>query len=222
MGRIKIRYKGAWSFSKLRDFETCRAQFARRHIQKLPEAQSAALTWGSEVHEGIEGWFQGWIPKMPGYMAGLAADFKKLKKLNPTLESMWGHDKDWTPLDNGFDRDAWVRAKTDAFLVRGDVAHVIDWKTGRQRDANADQVLFYGVLALLREPKVNKAVLELWYIDNGVIVPNPPVLRDDLKKHLKTFERRAGRIYTEGQWKEEPGLHCRWCPFRKSDRKSVV
>jgi len=210
-----LKYTGPWSYSKLRDFETCRAQFNRRHMLKLPEPPSAALEWGSEVHEGIEAWMQGWLRTMPDYMKKLESHFIKLKDMAPTLESMWGHDKKWAPLANGFDKSAWVRAKTDAFLLHEGIAYVLDWKTGKKNDVNQDQLKFYGVLALIRHPGARSAKLELWYVEHGTILDGE-VKREDLAKLKKEFERRSKRLYAESRWEEEPGLHCKWCPFRKS------
>lgn len=209
------KYEGAWSYSKLRDFETCRAQYRRRHIEKLKEASSTALEHGSEVHENIEGWMQGWLKSMPEVMRPLATHFERLKDMGPTLETMWGHDKKWAPLENGLDKKAWVRAKTDAFLLYQNIAYVMDWKTGKMRDVNQDQLKFYGVLALIREPSAQRAKLELWYVEHGTILDGE-VKREDLAKLKKEFERRSKRIYAETRWEEEPGLHCKWCPFRKS------
>ena len=163
-----MKYTGAWSISKLHTFETCKAQYYRRFVLKLPEPPSTALEHGSEVHNGIEGWFNGWIKRMPAYMKPLAADFRKLKAQNPVTESMWAFSTSWDPLDDAFSKQAWIRAKTDAFLDKREVVHIYDWKTGKPREISHDQLKFYGVLGLLRVPEAKKAVLELWYPELGL------------------------------------------------------
>jgi hypothetical protein len=215
-----IKYTGPWSYSKLRDFEDCKALFKRRHIEKLPEPESPALVHGNKVHDLIERWFQGWVKpaerrEFERLVGPMLPDFKKLADLEPTLEQMWAHDTKWKPMENGFDKAAWVRAKTDAHLVQDELATVFDWKTGRPKEVYPDQLRFYGVLAMVRNANVKQVQLELWYVDHNKIVTGV-VERAELPAIQKEFKRRATRIYNESKWTEEPGMHCRWCPFRKS------
>jgi len=217
------RYVGAWSYSKLVEFETCRAQFYRKHILKLeePGPRSPALVHGNLVHEGIEQWFKGWYkPKeakaLEKLMGALLPEFKKLKAQKPVTEQMWAHDRKWQPLDDGYRAPGtWVRAKTDAHLVKETMAHVFDWKTGKPKELYPDQLRFYGVLMMVRDAKVQEVMLELWYVDHDKIVVGH-MERSGLASAQKEFMRRASRIYNEATWPEEPGLGCRWCPFRKS------
>lgn len=215
MSSQAIKYKGAWSHSKLRDFETCKAQFKRRHLEKLPEPKSDALEWGSEVHEAIEAWLNNWKKDVHEGFEPMLAELTKLKKLRPMTETMWAHRKDWHPLADAFDRAAWARGKLDAILVGDGEVHVFDWKTGRPKEASQDQVRFYAALALMRYPEAAKVTTELWYVEHDKIVPGT-VERSDLAGIKKEFTRRATRIYNESRWPEEPGMHCRWCPFRRS------
>lgn len=210
-----VRYKGAWSVSKLKDFETCRAMFKRKHIEKLPEPRSDALEWGSEVHEAIEGWLNNWVKEPHEGFLPMLKDFEKLKALHPLTETMWAHAADWSPLADAFDRKAWARGKIDGVLVTADVITVFDWKTGRPKEANQDQVRFYAALALARHPEAKQVVTELWYVEHNKVVTGT-VPRDELASIQKEFKRRATRIYNEARWAEEPGMHCRWCPFRRS------
>lgn len=215
-----VKYTGAWSHSKLRDFESCRAQFKRKHIEKLPEPESEALKRGSQVHDGIERWLKGWFKPaekktLLAMMGAMVPDFEKLKKLQPVGEEMWSFAQGFVPLADPWDKRAWVRAKTDAFLRETKVATVFDWKTGKPKEIDLDQLRFYGMLTLLRDPEIDVAKLELWYVDHNKIVQGA-FERKDLAHAQKEFTRRASRIYSESRWPEEPGLGCRWCPFRRA------
>lgn len=219
-----VKYTGAWSWSKLRDFENCRAMFKRRHIEKLKEPESRALTEGSAKHDAIEQWFKGWYkPKelkaLQQVLGTMRPTFEKLKSKQPFTEQMWAHAKDWSALENGFDKTAWIRAKTDAHLVTssgyGKTGYVFDWKTGRPKPMGQDQMRFYAMLMMLRYPGVEHVKLELWYIDHDKILDDG-MDRAALSAVRKEFTRRANRIYNEVTWSEEPGLDCKWCPFRKS------
>ena len=139
------KYKGAWSHSKLRDFETCKAQFKRRHLEKLPEPKSDALEWGSEVHEAIEAWLNNWKKDVHEGFEPMLAELTKLKKLRPLTETMWAHRKDWHPLADAFDRAAWARGKLDAILVGDGEVHVFDWKTGRPKEASQSEKSLMGM-----------------------------------------------------------------------------
>ena len=218
-----MRYTGAWSYSKLVEFETCKAQFHRKHMLRLeePGPKSPALIHGDLVHKALESWFKGWYrpnekKELEAYMGTLLPDFKKLKALKPVTEQMWAHDGKWQPLEDGYrDPKTWVRAKTDAHLVTKEQAHVFDWKSGKPKELYPDQLRFYGVLMMMRAPEVQEVLLELWYVDHGKIVVGG-IERSELVNAQKEFRRRTSRLYNEAVWPEEPGMQCRWCPFRKA------
>jgi len=209
------QYTGPWSYSKLRDYEQCPAMFNRRHMQRLKEPESKALEHGSKVHGDIEAWLNGWNQGMSVEMRPMATEFEDLKLCKPVAEQMWAHDKNFEPLEDAFGAEVWVRAKTDAFLLEGPLAYVFDWKTGRPKPMNQDQLRFYGLLTLMREPKVKTVNLELWYVEKAEVVTGE-VKRKDLKKLIAEFHSRVKPLYAETRWEETPSLDCRWCPFSKT------
>lgn len=212
-------YVGPFTHSRIRDFETCKLQFHLRHVQRLDGQTSPALERGSKVHEAIECFLNGWVKKLGEIVEGLRDPIMKLKKLNPECENLWAHDKNYQPLPDQFDKKAWCRAKLDALVrpkPKGEqVVRVFDWKTGKIYPENEDQTRFYGMLALMKEPKAERADLELWYVDQNEIKVQAPVFRTEVPAIQKDFNKRAGRMYDAKKFPAEPGMHCRACPFSK-------
>lgn len=219
IGKLKpklpeVKFAGPWTHSRLRDFETCKFQFRLRHIDKRMEGSSPALERGSRIHEQIEGYLNGWIPKLPEEVR-LRRELANLKKSKPIIEQLWAHDDKYAPLKDQWDKSAYVRAKLDALHITDDRARVIDFKTGRVYPANDDQVRFYGMLGLMRSER-DLAQLELWYVDHDLIKTCEPVVRKDIPALQKDFTRRATIMYSAVKFPAEPGLHCRNCPYRRT------
>lgn len=211
------RYTGAHTWSKLSDFD-CALKFKLRHIEKRKEPESKAFVKGGRVHEGLDKYMKKRASVLPDEAWTLRKELTALSK-DKTLrgEEAWGFDRDWQPLPvTGYfsDKD-YIRAKVDALTSKKDRLKVIDFKTGQVRSASPLQVRFYGMLALIREPKMQAAELELWFVEQGKVIPFEPVQRKDLLPIKTDFQRRFNQIEAERDWKPSPGDACTFCPFTK-------
>jgi CRISPR/Cas system-associated exonuclease Cas4 (RecB family) len=211
------RYEGAHTWSRLSEFD-CALKFKLKHIEKRKEPANAAFVKGGRVHDGLDGFLKRRSKLIPDEAWTLRAELTALRK-DKTLrgEEAWGYDRAWQPLPvTGYFSDAdYIRAKVDAMTTKGDKCKVIDFKTGQVRSASPLQVRFYGMLALIREPKLNVAQLELWFVEQGQIMPFEPVKRSEVLAIKTDFQRRFKAIEDERAWKPTPGDACRFCPFTK-------
>lgn len=216
---MAIRYTGAYTYSRLNDADQCLSLFKFRHIDKRPEPSSPHFVKGNRIHNGLESFLKGHVPKIPAEAESLAVEIKGLKKFKGLRsEEAWGFDEQWKPLphESGYfsplDK---VRAKIDVLKISGVQATVIDFKSGQVRDAGEDQVRFYGLLALLKEPKVKVAALELWFVEHGEIRTYDPVKRVDADRLKASYNKRFIAISSETKFPPKVSMKCKWCAFSK-------
>ena len=214
---MAVKYEGAHTWSRLSDFD-CALKFKLRHIEKRQEPPSKAFEKGGRVHEGLDKFMKQRTKLLPDEAWTLRKELVALSKDKSLRgEEAWGYDRNWQPLPvTGYFSDGdYIRAKIDALTSKKDRLKVIDFKTGQVRSASPLQVRFYGMLALIREPKMQAAELELWFVEQSKVIPFEPVQRKDLLSIKTDFQRRFNAIEAERAWKPNPGDACTFCPFTR-------
>lgn len=120
-----------WSYSRLKNYETCPRRYQQTDILKNFQDTSEALTFGNQLHEAIAKYidkavalpiafkaYQSWADKMKG------GDFTTL------VEQKYAIRQDFGPTTY-FAKDVWYRGVADVVRIRGPVALAVDWKTGK-------------------------------------------------------------------------------------------
>ena len=130
----------SWSYSKLKNFETC----PRRHqqvdlLKNFKEDESQALQWGNQLHDAMHKRISKGkeLPITMKRYEPWAAGFAKIA-LTPSewikthTEMKLAIAEDMDPVDF-FDRAAWYRCVVDVLVVVPvhRVAIALDWKTGK-------------------------------------------------------------------------------------------
>lgn len=215
----------SWSFSRLGDFEKCRAMYKIKHLDKVPEPPRPlppgktehANDRGSRVHDSAEHYVDGSGPAV-SEMKKFASEFDHLRHLHSsgivTLEQEWGHDRDWevTPWAS-----AWLRLKLDALVLASPVeAVVIDYKTGRKfgnEVKHAQQLQLYALTTFLRYPELEIVHAELWYLDVDDIT-SQTFTRDQALRFKRSFNNRGVSLTSCTSWPANPNkFSCQWCPY---------
>jgi hypothetical protein len=131
----------AWSYSKLKNYETCPRRYQAVDVDKTVEqGRSEALDRGDELHEAMRSRVQGTTP-LPPHLIYMERWAEKLTRvLHPfqiiQTELKLSTDRQGKPTGY-FDKTTWVRTKIDYLRtmpteVKGqDFGHVVDYKTGR-------------------------------------------------------------------------------------------
>ena len=133
--------KFSWSYSKLKNYETCPRRYQAIDVDKtIEQGRTAELDRGDDLHEAMQKRVQGStaLPPQFIYMEGWAE--KLTRTLHPfqiiQCEMKLSTDKNGKPTGY-FDKSTWYRAKIDYFRlvptkVEGnDYGHVVDYKTGK-------------------------------------------------------------------------------------------
>lgn len=122
----------AWSFSKLKAYQTCPRQYLEVKVLKhFQEVQHPTTAWGTRGHEALEFRIRDGVP--------LPDEFSYLESMAQAVLAMPGdtyceHElactRDRSPV--AFDsEEAWSRSIIDVFKFRDDAATAIDWKFGK-------------------------------------------------------------------------------------------
>ena len=216
----------SWSWSRYAQYNQCPAMFKYKNIDKLPEPGGPAMQRGKQIHDLADNFTRGLIRKLPVELGNFKAEFAMLKKVGAKTEAdaRIGLDRAWKPVDY-FDWNAcWLRVVIDAKYEQkiGKTTNrmvVIDHKTGKVYGDNAEQLDLTATAALAANPKVDEVEVQLWYLDQGLILPEKPKVygRETLAKKEKEWEKKVYPLLTDKKFVPTPNDGCRRCHFRKSN-----
>ena len=230
----------AWSFSKLKNFETC----PRRHWhcdmkRDITEEMSDAVLWGNKLHDALASAigtddnhlrerrdrieqrplaaeyarYQPWVSKL---LAARAAGAKVY--VEQGLAITRGFKPCWW-----FDREAWFRAKIDVKVVTADgrMAAAYDWKTGA-RKMESVQLLLSALAVMLHEPAIEAVRTEfVWFkemkdTDPFDCIDRVSFRRNEMSAAWNSVAPRVKLIeqaFADRHYPAKPsGLCRRWCP----------
>jgi hypothetical protein len=153
----------AWSYSKLDSYRTCPKKLYHSQIKKdFPEPQNDDMKWGFRVHEALA---------------------KRIMHSSPLPEGMkqWEKWVDWA-LQNTDRTNTIIRCEQKLAItedmkaceyfdkrVRGNVARLIDWKTGKVKE-DSDQLALTAAAVMSHFPEVEHVLCQFVW------------LKDDLKQ----------------------------------------
>lgn len=217
----KIR---TWSFSTLKDFESCRYRVFLAKIIKLPRDEPGpALLRGTRVHDELEKFVTGEQAELPAEAHRFEVNLNHLRDLYNTgvveIEEDWGFTKEWESC-SWKAPDLWAKMKLDAIHHDGEHSCVvIDYKTGKKVGnelKHMDQGIVYAIGAMMKYPKKHFFQVEFWYIDDGGKLIKK-FTRTDLMMILPRLEERAYSLTTASTFPPVPSRHnCRWCPYARN------
>jgi hypothetical protein len=213
---------GAWSMSRLFDFESCPHAVYLSKVEKMPTPSGPAAERGTQVHDHIEGYIEGRhsdvIKEMHHFIKLIDLLRDEYAAARCEVEGDWAFTRQWDVTSWG-SPDAWGRFKLDALWHESETsATVIDWKTGRKFGnelKHNQQGMGYAIAAFLRYPELEYVSVKFAYLDKndelkgGYTRQQAELLRPGLTE-------RADRMTTCTDFEPKPSFHaCRWCAHGK-------
>lgn len=211
----------AWSFSALTSFETCPKQFWHYRIKKdVKDSGNEASQYGEHVHKAAKNYLmQG--TKLPLDLVHMQPTFDQYKNNafdDVRAELQLAINSDYEPT-GWFNKDVYCRVVIDAAFTKGNLALLVDWKTGKMKpDAEATQLKLSGVVYLLHDPEIQLVSMRYVWLAHKGKTTNFTMRREDIPAVWNELAPRIKR-YQEAHRKDEfpanpSGLCRKFCPVK--------
>lgn len=208
-----MKYTGTLTYSKISTFNRCRKLFHDQYIKMAGFIRSHALERGSKIHE--------WIAEMlinsalPEASIDLSEDsirfvLNQVRDIKADAKRMYvetnfalGHDLvTLVP----YNSESFLRGTFDLVVEKSDGnISLIDWKSGESKPDDMQLQIYAWVL---------KKVYPLKSIQSQyVCVDKCKVINVDDRDIEDEVKRVRDEVYSEDEWKPEPGWYCSFCPY---------
>jgi hypothetical protein len=208
----------AWSWSAITMYELCPKKYYHlKVIKDVKDADSAFSGEGKDTHVALHKRVinKVLLPLPLRHLEGLVKPFvdtqgEKHGELQLAL------NRNFEPCD-WFDKNTYVRAIIDLLIIKGGLAIIIDWKTGKVRPDFGQIKLSAAVLARVM-PELERFRLTYVWTKHKEI--SPPVSME--MKHMTDVWAdmipRADEIEKAIKTTDFPAIEnplCRWCPVKQ-------
>lgn len=210
----------AWSISRLQTFEQCPLKYQHMNILKdVKDEQTEWMTFGTEVHKACELRLSTEKP-LPKKFAHFEPVVGKVAAAGGKLytEQQMALDHDMVPCD-WFHPHTYVRGIVDVMRIKGDIAWVGDWKTGKMKDDD-DQLKLFALMVFAHHDRVNTVKASyIWLKD--MQLTSSVFTRDETPSLWADLLPRAKRIEQAVEsdvWQPKTSGLCRFCPVGKAGK----
>lgn len=206
----------AWSFSKLKNFESCPLKFQQQDVLKnYQEGESEQLIWGNQVHEALAKVLTGKLPKLPTEMETFEKYVDMVRALPGDLqvEQKYAITKDFGPTAY-FAPNVWYRGIGDVVKIAGTRGTILDWKTGAIK-VDSVQLMLMAQCIFSHYPDVQKVHTGfVWLKEDATTVEE--YNREDMPRNWIGLLDRVEALesaFATNVWPAKPSGLCRkWCP----------
>jgi len=204
-----------WSFSKLKAFEQCPKQFYHEKVLKeYPFVQTDAIIYGNEFHKACENYIGDEEPLPEKFMyVKSALDTLNDKRGVKLCEKKLGITADLEPCDF-YDKRVWFRGIADLLIIDviGDVAWVVDYKTGKSaKYADKGQLELMALSVFAHYPDISRVKAGLFFVVAKDLVKETYKILDKAtlwKKWMVNYARME-TAFEADVWNPRPSGLCR-------------
>lgn len=206
-----------WSYSRLKNFKVCPKRHYEVDIEKrIKEAESEQLTWGNAVHAALAnrcGPQRTPLPAGMPYEHWAASVLSNADSSQILVEQNLALKADFTSCGY-FDDGVWYRAKGDLIKITGNVALVVDWKTGRILE-DSQQLALSAACIFAKFPQVDAVRCTfVWLKEDAESSEN--FYRADMPRMWRGIWPDIEQLkaaYDNTNYPPNPSRMCRsWCP----------
>lgn len=208
---------GAWSYSKIKSFETCPKQFYHVTVLKqFPFKDTPATIYGKEFHTACEEYIRDGKP-LPPQFSFMEATMQRLAAMpgEKYCELKMGLTADLEPCDF-FAKDTWFRGIADLLIINGAEARYVDYKTGKSaKYADTGQLQLMALAVFKHFPQVTRVKGALLFTIANSMVKQDYSVTDEGVLWKPWVQKYAAleKAYDSGVWNPRPSGLCRkHCP----------
>lgn len=204
----------AWSYSRIKAFETCPKQFYHLKVNKdYVEPETEAMSYGTQFHSAAEEYIRDGKPLEHRFeYARPALDALNARAGEKLCELRMGLTEDLEPCDF-FAKNVWWRGVVDLAILKDSVAHVIDYKTSKSaRYADPGQLELMALAVFKHYPEVELVRGALLFVISRDFIKEDYIKADDEPrlwgKWIKKYNRMQKAFETD-TWNPQPSGLCR-------------
>jgi len=212
-----------WSYSGLKDFETCKRRYHEVKVLKnYPKMDNEANLYGTALHKVAEDFIKEGKPLAKDF-AFLAPVMKAIAAMEGTkyCELQMGLREDLSPCEF-FAKDFWVRGVADLVVLApcGTKARCFDYKSGSDKYPDTDQLLLMALMIFQHFPAVQSVSGGLLFVLKGTVTKHK-VKREQAEQLWWRWRERVARIEgstANNYWPpKQSGLCKKYCPVRSCE-----
>lgn len=205
------------SYSAGKAYDQCPQLFLQDRVErKFPFVQSPEAKLGDEIHDAIANAVENNapIPKhLAKYRLGPLVAAARGRPGEHFVEQKWALTKSFEATGY-FDADAYYRYRNDYAAVHEGTAVLLDWKTGKDKYPDVDQLAEGAVVMMVHRPDVDRVTSGLVFTATGKLVPEV-YTRGDLPMLIDRMAAKYAEIdraMAEQDFPLQDGPLCPWCP----------
>lgn len=206
-----------WSFSRVKSFDTCPKQFYHTTVLKqFPYEETEAMRYGTEFHKAAEDFIRDGVPVPAHFNFALPALEALARKPGEKLcEYKFGLTETLEPC-GFFDKKVWFRGIVDLIIMDGEMAYIVDYKTGKSaRYAEKGQLELMALAMFRHFPQIKHIRAGLLFVIANDFVKDTyrkTGQKDLWRKWIAEYNKMETAFET-GVWNPKPsGLCKRHCP----------
>jgi hypothetical protein len=202
-----------WSYSGLGLFQQCPRKYYHIRVAKdIVEPKTDAITYGEMVHKAAEDYIGKGI-SVPEKFAFITPVLDVLNAIPGTkhCEYKMGLTEDLEPC-GFFDKSVWYRGIADLLIINDQVAHIIDYKTGKSAQyADTKQLELMALAVFKHFPMVERARTGLAFLVCDDFVKANFTKYEAPEKWLNWIQEtdKLEAAHESGVWNAKPNFTCR-------------
>ena len=209
----------AWSFSKLKSFETCPKQFYHLTVLKeYPQEETEAMLYGTAMHKAAEDYVKSDTPLDPkfNYVKDALDELKEIRGVK-LCEKKMGLTKELKPC-GFYDEEVWFRGIVDLAIIDtlAERAWIVDYKTGKStRYADKGQLELMALSIFKEYPDIKYVNAALLFVVAGELIDDAYHVDNSVAMWGKwlTRHKKMQKAFDTDVWNPRPSGLCRhYCP----------
>ena len=207
-----------WSYSSLGLFQQCPRKYHRlRVVKDIVEPEAEHLTYGKLVHEAAEKYIRDGEP-IPAKYSFLSPVLDVLKEIpgQKHCEHKMGLTEDLEAC-GFFDKKVWYRGIADLIIINDNLAHIIDYKTGKSAQyADTKQLELMALAVFKHFPTVEKVKAGLAFVVCEEFVKSNYDKEKSPEMWLRWVQEtdKLAAAYENDVWNAKPnGLCGKYCDY---------
>ena len=206
------------SYSSIKLYENCPYRYFRQRVAKdVVDEGGEASKYGERIHEYLEHRLKSnrMLPQDIAHYEPLCESIERIAKGGELhIEHELVLTENLTPT-GWWEADAWLRSKLDILVINGNLANVMDWKTGK-RNLDQFQMQLFAAQVFKHFPQVDCVRTSLVWLKT-MEMDTETYYRAQTNDLWADVMKRIQRIYKSlehDNWPMKPSGLCRFCPAR--------